>query len=147
MAATYTDPSNSQSDEVRYLVGDTNVADLVVILQDEEIAFEIANGGNTSQIAARCCEAIVAKLSGEADFSTGGTSRQKSQRVAHYRKLAQDLRRRQARYVAPSAGAITLAQKAENEANEDLVQGQFRSNQFRNPNRDMSQQNSGDESE
>ncbi len=147
MAATYTDPSNSQSDEVRFLVGDTNVDPLVVLLQDEEIAFEITNGGSTTQIASRCCEAIVAKLSGEADVTTGGVSRSKSQRVAHYRKLAQDLRRRQARYVAPSAGGITLEQKAENEENDELVQGQFRTNQFRNPARDDSQQNSGDEIE
>jgi len=97
MAWSYSgDPSTSPKDEVRCLIGDTTEDD--PLLQDEEIAYLLdQRGGFALAAAVSACEGIVAKLSREADLSSGATSISASQRRAHYASLLTQLQRRATR--------------------------------------------------
>lgn len=97
MAWTYTgNPGSSPRDEVRFLLGDTSEAD--PLLQDEEIDYLLGeHGGSAIAAAVAACEAVVAKLSREADLSSGATSISASQRRAHYASLLTQLQRRATR--------------------------------------------------
>lgn len=90
------DPSTSPKDEVRFLLGDTSEDD--PLLQDAEIAYLLdEHGGSPLAAAIAGCEGVVAKLSREADMSSGATSISASQRRAHYASLLTQLRRRASR--------------------------------------------------
>lgn len=97
MAWSYSgDPSTSPKDEVRFLIGDTSEDD--PLLQDGEIAYLLDQcGGSALAAAVAACEGIVAKLSREADMSSGATSISASQRRAHYEGLLAQLQRRATR--------------------------------------------------
>jgi|SRR5690606_24112387 len=89
-------PSTSEKDEVRFLLGDTSQDD--PLLQDEEIEYLLdQHDGSALTAAVEGCERIIAKLSREADMSSGATSISASQRRKHYADLLTQLRRRAGR--------------------------------------------------
>jgi hypothetical protein len=98
MAWTYVPGSDQPKDQVRFLIGDTIADDQ--LLQDEEILCVIKSNTNTVRSAAKCCEAIVAKLSREADNKLGPSSVNASQKVAQYTALAKKLRKQSTTGVA-----------------------------------------------
>lgn len=66
MAFSYSgDPSNSDLDQVRFIIGDTEQDDYY--LEDKEIQFFIDNESSLIDASIRSAEAISAQLSGKAD--------------------------------------------------------------------------------
>lgn len=92
MAWTYSgDPKTSPQDELRFTIGDTTEAD--PLLSDAELDFLLdANGGNVRRAAVSACRAGLAKLSREADLSSGATSISASQRREGLEKLLSELK-------------------------------------------------------
>jgi hypothetical protein len=134
MAWTYDgNPSSSDKNEVRFLIGDTDPLD--PLLQDEEIEFLIADEGSARKAAPVAAEAISAKFSRMADEKVGQVEKDFSQLAEAYRKLAADLRRRFAlRALAkPYAGGISKADKAIDESSDDRVHPAFERDMHENP--------------
>lgn len=86
-------PSDSDKDRVRFLIGDTNEDDQ--LLTDEEIESSLTkNGSDVLQAAVESCYAIAANFSREADIQTGDYSEDLSQRAEAYKDLADTLEQR-----------------------------------------------------
>ena len=83
---SYTGPSNSTSDEVRFYTGDTDTND--EILTDAEIAFELTATSDDAVAAAfRCFRRILAKLARKIDRSGPRFGASRSQKFQHYKDL------------------------------------------------------------
>lgn len=93
MAFSYSgDPATSQTDEVRYMVGDTD-SDFP-LLQDEEILFVLKKFNfSIYQTALFCCHRILMKVSSLVDGREGQVSSNSSQLQAHYKKRIEDLKK------------------------------------------------------
>lgn len=95
MTATYSgDPATSALDEVRFHIGDTDMA--TPLLTDAEIDFVIATWDpiymSNLMTAAACCEAISAKYAGQVSVSADGVSVSLSDLQAKYTELSATLR-------------------------------------------------------
>lgn len=91
--ATYgNDPANSTTDQVRFLVGDTDPSK--AYLSDEEIEFLVSDAGSATKAAPRAARAIAARCSRDVTYSTGEASKNLSDLVKHYRDLAKELEAR-----------------------------------------------------
>lgn len=125
-------PENSAKDEVRFLIGDTNIKDQ--LLQDEEIQYLLKKHNNYPLNAAiRACEAVISKFSRLADETVGSVSKSFSQKAQSYFKTMEMLRTRVALEGArPYAGGISVSDKQTNTQNEDLVNPDFKKHQFEN---------------
>lgn len=75
--------------KVRLYIGDTNTNDQ--LLSDEEIAVFTTLETSLFMAAARCCDAIIAKLARDIDRSNIGMSASRSQKVQHYKDLRDKL--------------------------------------------------------
>ena len=84
-------PSPSDRDTVRFLIGDTTVPEF---LTDEEIDWCLIEEVNIYLAGALCCESIAARLAQEIDKSVGDISVQLSQKYAHYVERGKWLRYR-----------------------------------------------------
>jgi len=138
VTVTYTnDPGGVPVDHVRLLIGDTDCTAWVARLSDEEIQFRLDSETGEELAAWRCCQDIVAQLSGTAvNFSAGAQTEARNQLIENYRKLMVDLRTRGAgEFAAIEAGGIIKSDKQANEDDSTIVQGTFRSNQLRNRRR------------
>ena len=102
MTVSYSNPANSDTDAVRWMLGDTNLTD--AYLQDEEIAWALTQESTIPLAAAMCAEAIAGKLARLADISMDDTSIQYSQRHAHYMDLASRLRDEASSSLADASG-------------------------------------------
>lgn len=85
------DPDGNRTDEVRFMVGDTDPADPLV--QDEEIDYVLtlhvpAVGKPAWLAAAWTCDAIAGKFARRMQQSIGSLSRSAQQQYEHYRDLA-----------------------------------------------------------
>ena len=98
----------SAKDKIRLAIGDTDVAE--PLLTDAEIAVQVTNWpGNIELAAANCAEAIAAKFGRDFDFDVDGNERfLRSQRVAHYTALADQLRRRAGLFSIPIGGSVSI---------------------------------------
>ncbi len=95
MAWNYSgDPSKSDRDAVRFLIGDTDRDDPQ--LQDEEITWLISQTQSQYEAAIAACDAIIAHYAREVSRTVGSLSVQAQTRQAHYRDLRADLRERMA---------------------------------------------------
>lgn len=107
MTWTYSgDPSASELDELRFLLGDTDTTDQQ--LSDEEILYLLQEHGDsvvTSAMAA--CRRLIAKYSRCIDIKTGDIDLKYSQRVSHLNLLMQTLR--EGLRPVPYAGGISKA--------------------------------------
>ena len=74
MSFSYVDPSNSDGDAVRFLLGDTlNTKEDPRLLEDEEIEWALVESGNDQRLAAAfCAEALQAKFSRKPTSETLG---------------------------------------------------------------------------
>ena len=137
MTATYTDPSNSNSDAVRWLVGDTDVSDAA--LQDEEIAFALSQAGNDTYLAASiCARALAGKYATLIDTKFESVSSDYSGLRDNYYALASSLEKQSKKYGTrglglPAAGGLTYSGIRANDLNDDRVQPKFKQDQFANP--------------
>jgi len=139
MTVSYTDPSNSNSDAVRWLVGDTNIADAE--LQDEEIAFALNQSANdVYSAAAICARALAGKYANYVDTKFEDVSSDYSQLSEGYYKLAVRLDAQSKKHGTkglgvPAAGGLTYSDIESNDLNNDRVQPKFKQDQFANPPR------------
>lgn len=122
------DPSASGLDQVRFLIGDTSPIDPQ--LRDAEINWLISTEGGPLDAAIAAAIGIAAKLSREVDSvdeSAEGSKlgRKRAVLAQHYRDLADDLRRRRIKPVAPYAGGLSIAEKESARAQTDDVQPAF----------------------
>lgn len=127
MTATYTGPSNSDADAVRFRLGDTDTD--AAYLTDAEVAYCLtAEGDDVTRAALRACDAIVAKLSRDPDASLPGSSVSWSQRVEHFRQLRADLQREATAdgAVLSFAGGQTYSDRDTLGSNTDLVPARIR---------------------
>lgn len=104
MTFTYTgDPTVSQRDQIRFLIGDTDSADAQ--FTDEEIAWQLSQWSDVYDAAASCAEVLAGRYAKKADTTkTVGdlTLSQSYVRAAEgYLHLSDHLRRQHARLYAP----------------------------------------------
>lgn len=126
------DPSGSNLDAVRLLIGDTDFNDQ--LLQDEEINFFIAQEGSINGAASRSCEAIAAKFSRLCDEKLGQASVTYSQKSEQYMLLAEQFRDRdEVSLVCPVAPSISVDDKRTQELDDDRVTPSFTTHKHRNP--------------
>jgi len=124
------DPSASDLDRVRFLVGDTDTSD--ELLLDAEIAHLLLEHG-VAYAPAEGATAIAAKLSRKVDYATGSARYSLSQRVTHYRALALELRTRADRQAVPVSTGQSRDTDRTDRVDSDLKQPSFERDQFRNP--------------
>ena len=118
---TYNGDPQTDREKVRHLIGDTDKN--APILTDEEVQFHLELYGNIFKSARSACIAIVAKFSCQVDESVGRVKLNLSQRVDHFRKLAEDLRIQHSatRSFSPFLGGQSKSDKINRELNEDRV--------------------------
>lgn len=137
MTVTYTDPTKSPLDAVRFLVGDTDVMDAA--LQDEEIDFALSQAGaDTYLAAALCARSIAAKYASLVDTRFETVSSSNGQLSQNYYALAQKLEAQSKKYGTrglgvPAAGGLTYSGIRANDLNYDRVEPKFKQDQFANP--------------
>lgn len=121
MTWTYSgDPSASDRDKVRFLVGDTQTADQLVT--DEEIAWLLSEASGVYPAAVMACESIAAQFARLADTQVDDGRVSLSQRAKGYRDLAATLRSRVAvSSVSLFAGGISISDKQTAESDTDRV--------------------------
>lgn len=87
------DPSTSDKDKVRFLVGDKDTNEQ--LLTDEEINFLVGKHDSIWGACAEACESIAAQYSKRANVGLGGgLDSDISQKVEHYTNLAKEFRRK-----------------------------------------------------
>src|SRR5690606_25432890 len=132
-AVTWTysgDPSSTDRDAVRFLIGDTDTDDPQV--SDEEIDYLLTSHGSVNAAALGAARAILARYSRLVDKSVGDLRLSYSQRVSGYKTLVASLQQRVAMAVAtPFAGGLSKSQKESVEDDSDRVEPAFERDQFR----------------
>jgi len=133
---TYDDPTASDKDAVRFLVGDTDDAD--PLISDEEIGFFLEEWPDSNyHAAAETAESIAARFAREVNQSADGLSWSGDSLSQKYYELADRLRRMAARKrrsgFAPYAGGLSKNERKLDDADDDLEKGHFRSHMHDNP--------------
>ena len=131
MAWTYTAALTSDLERVRFLIGDTDTNDQQ--LQDAEIDWVNTQTGNVYMAAAKCCRALAAKYSRQADSAVGDLSVKKSQRAKAYLDLAKKLELDGATNSPPYTGGISVADKQTYEEDSDIPAPKFFTDMQKNP--------------
>lgn len=121
MAWTYGgDPTASDRDKVRFLVGDTDEADPQ--LTDSEIDACLAEGGSPYRAASLAAGALAARFTRQVSKSIGQISIQAAERAKSYTVLALSLRKRgPSRAALPRVGGIRYSDRYTNMADADLI--------------------------
>lgn len=109
--------------QVRYLVGDTISTDPQVA--DEEISFALQLNSNIYAAAAQVCRSLAAQLSRQADASVGQQQVSYSSRSRMYNVKAAQYENLVTMGAAGWAGAISVTEKENQQANADRVSPQF----------------------
>lgn len=136
MTWTYTNPATSARDAVRFLLGDTDTTDQRV--SDEEIAFALAQTGNSTYgAAALCARALAGKYATLVDTTVETVSTKYSQLRDAFSKLATQLEAQGKRYTGalgiPAAGGISITDMESAREDTDRVPTAFNMGQFDNP--------------
>ncbi len=118
-------PGHSSRDQVRFLIGDTNSRDQLLL--DGEIDWLLSLYNGSPLLAAiRGCETIMSKFARMADETVGPVSIQFSQKYKNYQVMIDQLRRRSATEdMTPYAGGISISDKHTEEQNTDRVKPDF----------------------
>jgi hypothetical protein len=136
MPATYSgDPSESNKDEVRYLVGDTGGSEFdergEFFLSDAEVRYAVSNAGNNKQAALACAKRIKNRLAKEADADVGDGSVDFSQRFDNIGEVIEELEKEVSlEGLNPYAGGISESDKDTVEDDNDRVEPFFVRGQF-----------------
>lgn len=133
MAWTYTgDPGASARDAVRFLIGDTDKEDQLLL--DGEILWILGMYNNAPLNAAlRCCEFIAAKFSRLADEQVGRVSIKFSQKAKAYLALRTELVNRMASEdMNAYAGGISESDIQLVNANKDRIRPDFTKHMMEN---------------
>lgn len=133
MSWTYSgNPGSSAKDAVRFLIGDTDSKD--PLLLDGEIVWLLSLYNNSPINAAiRACETVMTKFSRLADESVGQVKISYSQKYKAYQNMSAALTERLTKEdMTPFAGGISKSQKKEEEQNTDRVKPDFTKHQMEN---------------
>ena len=123
MTWSYTDPSASTRDAVRFEIGDTDTSDQQ--LSNEEIDYALTRySSDVIATAIYCCDRLIAKYSRYVAQSVGAVNVQFQQRLDHYRGLIERLRLRSAAAV-PYVGGRSIADKDAVDEDADRVKPKF----------------------
>lgn len=123
------DPSSSELDAIRFLVGDTDAEDPLVA--NEEIAYALSAEGSVQKAAARIARAIAARFARTADKQVGDLRISYSQRAAQYGSIANRLEAQADRSdVRVYAGGIGIADKDAVAQDSDRVRPAFERGRF-----------------
>lgn len=122
MTWTYSgNPSSTNRDAIRFLIGDTDNTDQLVT--DEEIAYALAQEGSAYIAAARICRSVASKFARYMDQSVGDLSISYSQRYTQFTALADRLESDgSSRLGVPFAGGISVAAKEAVTDDSDRIQ-------------------------
>lgn len=125
MSWTYSgDPGQSDKDAIRFMLGDTLSTD--PILQDEEIMYTLSRNSSIDDAAYAACVGIVANFSRLVDSTVGKVKISYSQKAKQYQILADKLWLNAGIVVIPYAGATSVADKANMQSDNSIVQPSFR---------------------
>lgn len=112
MSFSYADPTTSDRDEVRFLLGDT--ADVNHLIEDEEIGYLLAKWkplfDSNEYVASVAADTLSAKFAREANYSADGVSISLANLGQQFRDLAANLRERYMNSLVggqPDAGGIS----------------------------------------
>lgn len=125
------DPSASNKDAVRWLVGDTDPARKLV--SDEEVAYALGDVSNVHAAAALVADAIAAQFSRDSDRQVGDLKISASQKSKQYRQTARMLRRKASLAVSPFVGGTSVSDKNSRRDDSDRPQEAFFVGQWDNP--------------
>jgi len=134
MTWTYSnDPSSSIKDEVRFLVGDTDCKNPLVL--DEEIAYVLSKNTDPLRAAAGVARAVAASFASQVNKSVGDLKLQNSDRQKQFYMLAKVLDTRADEESSPNvyAGGISVSDKASRARDDDRVVPDIKTNLHRNP--------------
>ncbi len=132
--ATYSgDPSASDLDAVRFLIGDTGpvapATTPVFLLFNEEITYLLAQYPKVLAAAAAGADALCAKFARQVDELTGDLQRKCSQKSKQYGELADKLRKQASNPLTttpiPFAGGVSIADIQNREDDDDRVSDIF----------------------
>ena len=131
MAWNYSgNPSDSDLDQVRFLVGDTDSTDPLVL--DEEIDFAISNQSTLPLAAAQVLRALATKFSRQASWKVGDVAATNVAAVAKaFKERADELdpdgiTLGDAKLAAPKFGGLTYSEKDTYDSDTDAVQPMFK---------------------
>lgn len=121
------DPSTSDKDAVRYLVGDTDEDN--PLITDSEINYVLSIESNVVRASAIVAENIAGKFSRKVDRSIGDYSESFSDLSQQYFNLAERLRQQSKKTktfkAVPFAGGISKTKKDKQENDDDRVKPSF----------------------
>lgn len=136
MTWTYSNPTASDKDAVRFLVGDTDTSDQLVT--DEEIAFFVDEfPSSVYHAAAEVAETIAAQFAREVSHSGDGLNYSAEQLQTNYAELATRLRKQAKRRfrsgAGPYVGGISWRERETADNDDDLITTSFRSHMHDHP--------------
>lgn len=124
MTWQYSGDPDTDSKQVRLLVGDTNSQ--AQLLTDSEVTFILGLTSDIFAAAADGCDIIIAKLARDVDRNDIGMSATRSQQIQHYTDLRDSLRKRAESNAEPYAGAQSQNEKDSDRDDTDLPQPAIR---------------------
>jgi hypothetical protein len=125
-AWTYSgDPTSSQKDAVRFIMGDTFRKDPLVF--DGEILFALTQSTSTYGAAAIVCRSLASRFAREADTVDKDLQTRLSQRSSAFSKMASQFEQKASARsgVVPYAGGISIADRSRQIKQPDRVQPSF----------------------
>lgn len=124
MTWSYSPALSTEKDQVRYLIGDTDMTDQ--LLSDEELAFSLTRASTLDGAAADAAQAIAAKFARMVDRTVGPLSIRYSEKQQHYELLAERLYGQRGSLLSvPTAGGISVAERDLALADEDRPRDLF----------------------
>lgn len=126
------DPSDSDRDEVRFLIGDTNSS--YPLVQNEEVDWALTQEPQTQLAGALLLEHLATKTARLADMKVGDVSKSLSKLTEQYEARAKKLRTLAAGCALPFFGGLSKAGKEELAADSDAVQPNFEIGMDDHPN-------------
>lgn len=126
------DPEASKKDEVRFLIGDTDQSE--PLLLDGEIRYLLRRYSESAiQASIQACETIMAKFGRLVDETVGSVSMKYSQRIAGYAQMRDELRQRLAiEDCTPFAGGIKKTQVKMTDLDPNRVKPDFTKHMMEN---------------
>lgn len=136
MVWSYSSPDASDTDAVRFLIGDTNTTQQQ--LSNEEIAYILTIQSNVIRAAAFAAKTIAAKYSREVGSSIESVRVFAADKFKHYMELANSLLAEAASSTSdglglPLIGGISISEIASVEEDTDRVKSAFKKGMWSNP--------------
>lgn len=117
------DPSRSDSDAVRFLIGDT-IRERP-LLDDREVEWIITQTENLNLRAALACEALWSRFLAISDYTVGSVSKKFSDVAAKFKERAEDFRRESYKHALVAFPAHLKSTKQALENDDELEKPEF----------------------